>query len=416
MKASRKRLAYCRFSDLSPFPDRGPWTPATGRPERAFRLFARFYIVEQELYDPFAVDGLEGLPRGFPSERFEGSVDHGFVGFPDPRVGDEIDRFPLRKVESELAVHVLDRALLVGDVGVRVEDLGPDLPDGVGLDPREVGEAGVVVGEDEGEDPFEGLPADPGIDPIPKGLDRLGVVLRQEPDVDEVELGYRDRQDRLPVGDDRSEEVHLASEFAGVPPPMGEVVEVAAAFLSLGSSAVFVGLRLPFLVLGCHRKVDLLRGGDALRYPAVDRLLGRDPGDGGVPRDLVDGFLPGEAGGEGVVDEPELGFVAVEALPALDEALVCHGLRGLGDVAELRASASGPAVLPRAAVADEGEAGEPPAFAGAVGLLRPVPPYFFGDGGGVQADPLGDGLEGFAVREAVGDFHPLLEGEVFPMW
>ena len=100
----------------------------------------------------------------------------------------------------------------------------------------------------------------------------------------------------------------------------------------------------------------------------------------------------------------------------MDEALVGHGLRGLGDVAELGASASVPAVLPRAAIADEGEAGEPPAFAGAVGLLRPVPPYLFGDGGGVQADPLGDGLEGFVVREPVGDLDPLFEGEMLPMW
>ena len=132
-----------------------------GSPERrlAPKLFLRLHVIQQPLDYPFAVDGLESLPRGFPSERLEGSVDHGFVGFPDPRVGDGIDRFPLRKVESELAVHVLDRALLVGDVGVRVEDLGPDLPAGVGLDPREVRETRVVVGEDEGADPPERLPA-----------------------------------------------------------------------------------------------------------------------------------------------------------------------------------------------------------------------------------------------------------------
>ena len=178
-------------------------------------------------------------------------------------------------------------------------------------------------------------------------------------------------------------------------------------------------IRRPSSSFSCtcrHRKVDPLRGGDAHRYPAVDRLLRGDPGDGGVTRYLVDGFLPGEAGGEGVVDEPELGFVTVEALPALDEALVGHGLRGLGDVPELGASASGPAVLPRAAVADEGEAGEPPAFAGAVGLLRPVPPDLLRNGGGVQADPLGDGLEGFAVREPVGDLGPLFQGGMLPMW
>ena len=80
------------------------------------------------------------------------------------------------------------------------------------------------------------------------------------------------------------------------------------------------------------------------------------------------------------------------------------------------ASASGPAVLPGAAIADEGESGEPPTFAGAVGLLRPVPPDLLRDGGGIQADPLGDGLEGFAVCEAVGDLDPLFEGEVLPMW
>ena len=389
-----------------------------GSPKKrlAPKLFLGFHVIQQQLDYPFAVDGLEGLARRLAPERFQGPVDHGLVGLADPFLGKAVDGFAFREVEPELAVHVLDGPLLVGDVGVGEEHPGPDLPVPVGLDRGEVGEAGVVVGQYEGEDPFEGLPPDLPVGPVPKRPDGLGVVLGQEPDVGEVELGYGDGEDGLFVRRDGAEEVHLAPELAGVGPAVGEVIEVAPPFLPLGASAVFVGLGLPLLVPDGHGEVGLLRGRDAERHPAVDRLLRGDLGDLGVPGYLVDRLLRGEPGDDGVVDDAELGLVAVDALPALHEPSVRLGLGRPGVVAELGASAFGPAVFPRAVVAYEGEAAEAFAFPGSGGGLRPVPFDLLGNGRGVHADPLGDGPQGLVVGEPMGDLHPLLEGEMLPMW
>lgn len=133
---------------------------------------------------------------------------------------------------------------------------------------------------------------------------------------------------------------------------------------------MLLGFRLPLLVLGRHRQVDPLDGHDPLGDPTVERLLRRDSRDLGGPGDLVDGPLLREPGGQRVVDVAELGLVAVDASPALYEPPVGHGLRG------------------------------PLADAVTLGLPR------------VGADPLGDGGEGLALRDAVGDFDPLIEGEM----
>ena len=373
------------------------------------------YVVQEQLDDALPVDRLERLPRRGPAQRPQRPVDHRLVGLADPRVRDPVDGRALGEVGAELAVHVLDARLLVRHVRVGVEHPRPDLPARVGLDGGVVGEAGVVVGEYEREDPAEGLPAEPRVEPVPEGPHGRGVALRQQPDVDEAELRYGDGQDRLPVGDLGPEEVHLAAEGPRVAPPVGEVVQVLAALLTLRRAPVVVGPRPPLLVPRGHGEVDPLRGHESQGDPAVDRLLGGYAGDAGLPRYLIDRPLRGEPRGERVVNGPELLLGAVEPLPALHEPRVGHRLRGPGVVPHLGAPAPRPAVLPRAAVADVGEAGEPPALAGPVGRGDPVPPDLPGDGGGVHAEPLGDRFQRLPVGEPMGDLDPLLEREVLPL-
>jgi hypothetical protein len=100
---------------------------------------------EQRRQGRLAVDLDERLPRGLPAEGTEPPSDEGLVDLPDRGIREAVDARALREVTPQLAVEVLDAALLVADVGVRVVDAEPPLArPRRELERHEVGEAGML--------------------------------------------------------------------------------------------------------------------------------------------------------------------------------------------------------------------------------------------------------------------------------
>lgn len=105
---------------------------------------------------------------------------------------------PPREEAPELAVGVLDRALLVADEGVAEESVGP-LVALAALDLGEAPEAGVAVGEDGREDLAEVLGAQKLLEPVEDEEDRVGRALPDPEQQREAEEGEEDVEDAVAV-------------------------------------------------------------------------------------------------------------------------------------------------------------------------------------------------------------------------
>jgi hypothetical protein len=337
---------------------------------------------EQRRQARLAVDPDERVPRCLPAEGTEPPADEGLVDLRYGGIREAVDARALREVTPQLAVEVLDAALLVAGAGVRVVDAEPPLARRRReLEGREVGEAGVVVGQDERHDPPE-VRAEGRLEPADEGGDRRGVALRQLPDEGEGELGDGEGDDRAPVAHDGPEEVHLPAVEGRVLAPEGQIVEAMPALLELGRAAVVVLLPLPLPVSHRPGQVDRLRLEDAGADPAI-RRRGR-----GHPRelgDLVDALPLGDAGLYRLVRRLELGLAHADPAPGAPELrrrrLVRRG-RLVGPFGE----GAGLAVFLGAVVADE----RPPRAFRAPAELRgergPVPFDLLGDRRGVDAE------------------------------
>jgi hypothetical protein len=233
----------------------------------------------------------------------------------------------LREIPPKLPVYVLDAGLLVADVGVAEVDRGPLFPGfGGEFDRLEVGEAGIVVREDEWEHLGEGVRPDRGLEVVEEGCDGLSVPFG-EPLSDRVmQLGDHKDEDRRFGGDHGSEEVHLRPVKPGVRPPHRDVVEVFPPLLAdVGGAFVIVFLLGPLLVFDRLRQIGPLRRHLARGDPGVQRALRRDPHHGSQPRDGVDALALGDALLHGLVDGFEFLFGRVDACSGLDEPAI--GLR-----------------------------------------------------------------------------------------
>jgi hypothetical protein len=231
-------------------------------------------------------DGAHRRFRGLAAERFQrGGIDV------VERLGDVfvrvfVDVPLLREIPPKLPVYVLDAGLLVADVGVAEVDRGPLFPGfGGEFDRLEVGEAGIVVREDEWEHLGEGVRPDRGLEVVEEGCDGLSVPFG-EPLSDRVmQLGDHKDEDRRFGGDHGSEEVHLRPVKPGVRPPHRDVVEVFPPLLAdVGGAFVIVFLLGPLLVFDRLRQIGPLRRHLARGDPGVQRALRRDPHHGSQPR------------------------------------------------------------------------------------------------------------------------------------
>lgn len=310
----------------------------------------------------------------------------------------------LREIPPELPVYVLDASLLVADVGVAEVDRGPLFPGfGGEFDRLEVGEAGVVVREDERERLGEGARPDRGLEVVEEARHGLSVSFGEPLSDCVVQLGDHQDEDRRFGGDHGPEEVHLRPVKPRIRPPHRDVVEVFPPLLpDVGRAFVVVFFPGPLLVFDRLRQIGPLRRHLARGDPGIQRALRRDPRHGLGFRDGVDALALGDALPHGLVDGRELLFGRVDARPGLGEPAIGLRLRVGGYVAPSRALAFRLLVAERAIVADEGEAIVLRAI-GAAGDHRPVPLDFLRDRSRVHPDDRGDLLEPPPLGEHVRD-------------
>ena len=180
----------------------------------------------------------------------------------------------------KLPVQVLDRALLVAYERAAEEDVGPHAVPAA-LDLGEAPEAGVVVGQDGGEDLPEVLGAEQLLEPVEDEDDRVG---RSLPDLEqerEAEEGEVDVEYAVAVVGLGAEEVHLGGVQRVVGRQEADVIELGLAFLGFRAFRVFVALLVPLLGPDRVRVAALARVDVALLEPAVGRRgldLAEQPG------------------------------------------------------------------------------------------------------------------------------------------